>query len=137
MSTHVSGPQTPGVRPVVLLADRDSLLRWSVLRYLRSVCDVHAVESGQALLDQLCAGAVDAVVISQEFPDQAFRRLMEFRSQDCPELKIIRLVTLPSGDRMDDVTDLEKPFALRRLAELLGVAVPASSSGLPSAPGAA
>lgn len=110
-------------RPLsLLLVDPDSLLLWSLERYLRQwtiVCTATTLEDAQ---DHLRRAPFDAVILSGNFPAQRLDEMERLAVDRNKNVKIIRLVT-----DNDDPTSaksyqrIEKPFKLESIAGMLGI----------------
>ncbi|TWT40940.1 hypothetical protein RAS1_36280 [Phycisphaerae bacterium RAS1] len=116
----------------VLILEPDALSRWSLSAYLRRWFDARVTASPEEAVALLGTFAVDALIVSDEVDADALRRIESIVRRRSPGAVMIRTVTHLSESPGDVAgwLELEKPFNLARLAELLGVAAPGSPGPL-------
>lgn len=107
----------------VVVLEPDALTQWALKTYLTKwfgVDSTDSTEDAQRLLD---AQDVVALVISDELPPAEMCRVEQYGLRKNADLHIIQTVTDPSRVHCDraHVDQVEKPFALARVAQLLGV----------------
>ncbi len=107
----------------VLVVDPDRLTRWSVRAYLGDHMEVLAVESAAGALQVLGQDKVEAVVVSEDLPNNGADKVEMHARSGNPCVVVVRTVSEPIHDGVlgESTVRLEKPFKLSRLAELLGV----------------
>lgn len=110
----------------VLIVDPDRLTRWSVKAYLGEHLEVLSAESAAGALQVLSQQTVEAVVVSEDLPNQGADKVEIHARSGNPCVVIVRTVSEPvrEGVLSESTVRLEKPFKLSRLAELLGVGNP-------------
>ncbi len=111
----------PSPSDVLLVAEPDSLLRWSLATYFGSMFQVHAVGTAQAGMEVLDKQAVSAMIVSDALDSSGLVQ-MELQALGLnAHVRIIRIVTSLRSARTDSyaTATLEKPFELSALAKLL------------------
>jgi hypothetical protein len=107
----------------LLVVEPDSLLRWSLARYLGRWYTVLAVPS---LLDAATAmgeARIDILIVSDELSEGEVHELESRVVERNAAAKLVRTVVHPERCPQESAEiRLEKPFALSRLAQLLGLA---------------
>lgn len=120
---HQDEPRRAGAHPRVLMIEPDSLLRWSVSRYLERAVEVVGIGSlaDAAGLDP--SPPFRAVIVSDNLPAEQTRSLVRRLRERCPSLTAIILLSAPAEPWPAEMhmLPLEKPFKLSALAELLEV----------------
>lgn len=114
-------------RPVVLVLERDPLLRWSLTTFLGRFFTVLAVESLEDGRRWVRSGFVDAVVASDDLAQEARILLGLIRKSNPAAIAIGMVVAASGGDVASDVVRIEKPFELPLLAALLWDNLPVGS----------
>lgn len=115
----------------VLILEPDELARWSLSTYLRRWFDTRVAGSLDEAVDLLGTFAVDALIVSGEVDPTGLDRIEVAAQKRSPDALMIRTVTRvsdTSGGGASRWVELEKPFDLAALAELLGVAATPSPS---------
>lgn len=135
--------QAVAQRRKLLIIEPDTLLRWSIMSYLKSWFDVILADSAPHAREWLTHMDVDAMVVSGELPTKTLEQLYEWsdsgercrgmivtitsaepasRNGDANRNTIVyrKWRTLPNGQDQS-IQFIEKPFKLRDLANLLGV----------------
>jgi len=109
----------------VLVVEPEALVRWSLVTYLARWFDVLSADSRSAADRILDDQQVDAIVVSDDLSDHAAEDVEAHARSRNPAARVIRTVTGPCTERTsnEDISCLEKPFELSRLATLLGVQV--------------
>ena len=110
----------------LLIVEPQALLKWSLVKYLSRWFEILVADNegdAQRFLDE---HHISAVVVSDELPEHTVRRIEARAKASNPEVQLVRTVadTALSQDNLDpDDTAfcLEKPFALSKMAELLGI----------------
>ncbi len=120
------GPSRPAPTTIgrVLLCDPDELLLWSMERFLGRWFEVVPCRTEASAERALHAGGLSACVISDQMPAAAVRHLLRLAAQATPPIRTVVTVLAAADGRPErpaGVARLEKPFALRDLACLLGV----------------
>ena len=107
----------------LLIVDPDRLTRWSVEAYLSGIFDVLTAESLAAALEFLDHQAVEAVVVSDDLPDDGADTVEEQARAGNRCVTVVRTVSEPVRAHLaaDPNVLLEKPFKLSVLADILGV----------------
>lgn len=107
----------------ILVVEPDSLLRWSLARYLGRWYTVLAVPTLQDAEAAMGDGRVDILIVSDELSEGEVREIECRVVERNAEAKLVRTVVHPerSAPECAEIR-LEKPFALSRLAQLLGLA---------------
>ncbi|MFQ5352596.1 MAG: hypothetical protein ACE5D3_05935 [Candidatus Binatia bacterium] len=125
-------PTTPKAEPssgpssssrILLVAEPDSLLRWSLATYFGALFQVRAVGTAQAGMEVLDKQAVSAMIVSDALDSSGLVQ-MELQALALnPNVCIIRIVTSLRSARTDSyaTATLEKPFELSALAKLLTI----------------
>ena len=110
--------------PSVLIAEPDSLLRWSLVTYLGRWFSVIAAETPAAAVELAAKRRFDAVVLADSMADADEARIEQLVRSQNPDAGIVHTVSSPSRAAIVHATGvaLEKPFDLSRLAGILGVA---------------
>jgi DNA-binding NtrC family response regulator len=108
----------------VLLLEPDHLTRWSVTTYLCRWFAVETVESCEDAARLVLGEPFDALVLSDRVSDGEVADLQRSAADRNPGVKTVRTVTATSEPVAGQASmmQLEKPFQLARLAQLLGVA---------------
>lgn len=110
----------------VMVVDADPLTRWSLSHYLGRWVEVRTAASlseARALLGQLRPAVL---IVGDEFPDGAGEELMCEVRRGCRGARLIRISVETQAarggkdPRQGEVT-IEKPFALARIAALIGI----------------
>ncbi len=107
----------------LLIVEPDRLTRWSMQQYLQDLATVIAADSVESAHELLDVGPVDAVAIADDLPAHGADEI-ESHARTCnPNVRAVRMVTQPCSatPQSSNVTTLEKPFELARLAEVLGI----------------
>lgn len=129
--TPPAGEPTPRPAGRVLLLDSDELLLWSMATFLTHWLDVLSCRTAGAAERALRAGGIAALIVSDQLPVATVHRLLRLSAEARPPIRVI-VTVLGTADgrpeRVTGLTRLEKPFALRELARLLGVAEDALTS---------
>jgi|GEM_PF-1252573 DNA-binding NtrC family response regulator len=110
----------------VLLLEPDHLTRWSITTYLCRWFAVETVESSEDAARLVSDEPFDALVLSDRVSDGEVATLHSFAAGQNPRVKTVRTVTAASEPTtaQTSLVQLEKPFQLAQLAQLLGVAQP-------------
>jgi DNA-binding NtrC family response regulator len=111
---------------LVLIADSDPLVRWSLAHYLGRWFEVETVETLADARRLLGERSPAALIVGDEFPDGPGRDLVAEMTRTHPLARIVRITA--SSDARDEngvscegVNTLEKPFALADIAAMIGV----------------
>jgi DNA-binding NtrC family response regulator len=105
----------------LLLVDPDPLLRWSIETHLQRWFELVAAENHDDALLRLGAARFDAMIVSAEFGALTGAIEAEARRRN-PDVKIVRLTTRNmSPSASAPIANLEKPFRLEALSQILGV----------------
>lgn len=115
------GTAKPSGRGRVVIVEPDSLMRWSIETYLRRWFDVRGFEDAAAADRVLASQAVDALVFSDEYPRSELEPMRAHARSANPQVRVICTVSDDGGPIGTSDEVIEKPFALRDLAQLLGV----------------
>lgn len=112
--------ETKPERQTLLIVEPEPLLRWSMVTYLSRWFEVFEAESAASALRIQSRQTVDALVVSDQIPDALFENLERAALAGKTGVVVVRTVATrnPESTRC-----IEKPFALVKLAQLLG-AVP-------------
>jgi DNA-binding NtrC family response regulator len=126
-AAHPNRREKPGrarQRGRVLLLEPDHLTRWSVTTYLCRWFAVETVESSEDAARLVRDEPFDALVLSDRVSDSEVANLLRSAADRNPQVKTVRTVTAMSEPVAEQASmfQLEKPFQLSRLAQLLGVA---------------
>jgi DNA-binding NtrC family response regulator len=113
------------VKQSLLIIEPDLLTRWSLETYLDPWFDVHAAAGPEQA--RRCVGdqALDALIVSDAVPGPALGEIEREARRRNPAIRIIRTISGPEGAEKsapEDAVRLEKPFDLRQLRSVLGVA---------------
>jgi hypothetical protein len=116
-------PSSRANRGQILIVDPDPLTQWSLKTYLARWFGVDSANSIAAALRILETRAVDALVVSDEWPPTGLAALEQRAHSFNARVAIVRTVTDSSKPRPPGphLGYLEKPFELAQLARLLGV----------------
>jgi DNA-binding response OmpR family regulator len=117
-----SDPQGVGHR--ILVVEPDRLARWSICSYLQRWFLVCSAESAPQAEFQLKNQVFDGVIISCEIPSEAIDTIEQTCRDRNPETVLIITVTDTTshlGGPGSARKQLEKPFQLAKMAQLLGV----------------
>lgn len=111
-------------RPCLLIVEPEDLLRWSLTTYLGRWFEVYPTESPVAANRYLDERFFEAVVTSDELPEEALMDIETHAHSRNVATKLVRTVTslCASCQRMPQGCCIEKPFQLSKLATMLGVA---------------
>ena len=106
-----------------MVIEPESLLRWSITRYLETWFEV--IETGTLFgaETRLGAGPLRTVIVSDNLPEEGTVALVgRLRSRD-PRLEVILMLSAPPSAHRERgaIHQLEKPFPLAALGALLGV----------------
>ena len=109
--------------PRLLIVEPEGLLQWCLVEYLARWFDVLAVGCESEARQTLDAHQVDALVLSDELPEEATRHLEDQAHRLNPATQVVRTVTDPleSSTGPEGAAYVEKPFKLADLAHLLGI----------------
>jgi DNA-binding response OmpR family regulator len=109
--------------PRLLIVEPEGLLQWCLVEYLAQWFDVLAVGCEGEARQTLDAYRVDALVLSDELPEEAASHLEDQAHRGNPAIQVVRTVTDPleSSKAPAGAAYVEKPFKLADLAHLLGV----------------
>ncbi len=117
------GVQETALPKRVLIVDGDPLARWSLSTYLKRWFTVDATASLDEAMRLLDARDVAAVVVSGALPGNQIDEVEAHARARNPAVKTIRTVANMRATKRPcpSTRQLEKPFRLRDLAQLLGV----------------
>ena len=107
----------------LLLLEPDELTRWSITTYLQRWFIVEAADSSAAAQRLVCHGSFSALVLSEQLTDEQILALQRAAAGRNPQVTMVRMVTGASeaGTGEPETVQLEKPFELAALAQLLGI----------------
>lgn len=117
--------------PVLLLAEPDPLMRWSLATYLGRWFRVLQTDSPAAADHILDEQHVDAMVTSDHAPPRVTDALTAHAHRANPDVIVVRTVSMPAqaAPAPGEAMLLEKPFDLASLAGMLGVRVTEEDDG--------
>ncbi len=107
----------------MLVAEPDRLTRWSIEAYFRTRYSVLSASNIHEVRDILKSRPIDALVISDEFPEAEIDAIQALARSRNARIVILRTVTDPARRRTvagDGTLLIEKPFKLSALALMLG-----------------
>lgn len=107
----------------LLIVEPDDLIRWSITTYLSDWFEVYSTDSSDQAESLLRERSMTALVLSDELSEQAADRLRDRARDRSPNVRIVHTVAECTVKTPDGIAYacIEKPFELRRLAEILGV----------------
>lgn len=107
----------------LLIVEPDDLIRWSITTYLSDWFEVYSTGSSDQAESLLRERSMTALVLSDELSEQAADRLRDRARDRSPNVRIVHTVAECTVETPDGIAYacIEKPFELRRLAEILGV----------------
>lgn len=114
------------IRSNVLVAEPDSLMRWSLVTYLSRWYRVFPADSAPSAEQTLRTQRIAAMVISEELGLAECERLAAELRGNNPSARIVRVMTSVGESASTDTLYLEKPFELSRLLGLLKERTPAA-----------
>lgn len=118
--------ERPTGHDLVIVADADPLVRWSLAHYLGRWFEVHTaatlVDARRLLHD---AQPPAAVIVGDEFPDGLGTELTAEAAAAHPDVRIIQITASTEfNGAADRASVVEKPFALAEIAAMIGVHTP-------------
>lgn len=119
-------PLPSGSQPArgrLLLLEPDELTRWSITTYLQRWFIVEAADSSAAAQRLVRRGSFSALVLSEQLADEQVLALQRGAAERNPQVTTVRMITGASevGTSGSETVQLEKPFELASLAQLLGI----------------
>jgi len=122
--------QSGAARARVLVLESDGLTRWSITTYLCRWFSVDTVDSLAAAHDHLAAQPFAALLLSDELSTRDVEALQAAARRNNPAVMTVRMVSgaTDAVPAQRHTLQLEKPFELAKLARLLGISEPESSS---------
>ncbi len=110
----------------LLIVEPQALLKWSLVKYLSKWFEILVADNEGDAQCFLNEHDIEAVVLSDELPEHTVRRIETRAKALNPSVQLVR--TVADAALQQEVLDpndtaycLEKPFALSKMAELLGI----------------
>jgi DNA-binding NtrC family response regulator len=130
----------PGLRkPVVLVVDDESLIRWSLRERLEAAgYEVLEAETGLEALDVFEANAVEVVLVDLSLPELDGLGVLERVKRERPACPVILMTAYDSPGTAERATALgaahflTKPFDFDRLLGLVRAALPPATEPSPA-----